>query len=128
MSAAPQLDLFTGRRPARRRSYPATPGFKEKGGTSQSAAVSIESRAAAVRARVLAAFTAAGARGLTPDEAGKQVQEDKLTVRPRVSELLRDGLLVKTKRTRMNASMKNAAVYVASEHFNGGTDGQTQER
>jgi len=122
MSATPQLDLFSA--PARRRRYPDVPGAKEKGGTSESAAVSVANRAAAVRARVLAVFTAAGARGLTPDEAGKAVNEDKLTVRPRVSELRRDGLLIKTKRTRMNASMKMAAVYVAKQFATGGIDGQ----
>jgi hypothetical protein len=116
MSPAPQLDLFDARRAARRRRYPAVPGSKEKGGTSESAALSVMSRAAAVRERVLAAYRAAGERGLTPDEAGRVVDEDKLTVRPRVSELLRDGLLIKTRRTRTNTSQKQAAVYVALEH------------
>ncbi|WP_341702588.1 hypothetical protein [Ferrovibrio sp.] len=97
--------------------YNGTPGFKEKGGTSELAAREVRSRAASVREAVLDAFIAAGPAGLTADEAAQIVSESILTTRPRCSELLLYKLIAKTGRTRKNASGKNATVMIAARYL-----------
>lgn len=64
--------------------YPGVPGWKEPT-TSRDAAVKIESRAALVRDLVMG--TLREYPGLTADEIADHLGIDKLTVRPRVSEL-----------------------------------------
>jgi len=93
--------------------YPESPGFKEPT-TSRDAARSMESTAATLRVEVLAAIAAAGEHGSTADEAAKAIGQTVLAVRPRVTELLAEGLIVDTGRTRKNESRRNAKVWRAS--------------
>lgn len=92
------------------RPYPQTPGWKAPG-TSQEAATSTRGRKAALQARVIEAFTAAGKAGLTADQAASKIGESVLAVRPRVSELSEMGLIEKTGSRRPNASGLNATVW-----------------
>jgi hypothetical protein len=89
-------------------SYPRDPGFKAHG-TSQEAAEKIAPTAAHLRARVLIAFLRAP-DGLTADEAAKACGLDKLSVRPRCTELIRTHALVKTGIRRTNDSGMTAEV------------------
>lgn len=100
-------DLF-GHRPAA--SYPAAPGHKERGGTSQSAAEDIKEAADTVRTKTMECLTAYP-KGLTADECAAVMGYDILTVRPRLSELFRRGEIIKTDKTRPNHSGKQARVY-----------------
>lgn len=88
-----QADLFDWTPPPRKSPrffdesiYPSAPGFKE-GTTSRDAARAIAGDAAILRERVFAAFAAAGAAGLTADEAAARGGRDWRSVRPRVTEL-----------------------------------------
>ena len=90
------------------RLYPRSAGFKEKGGTSEKAAKAVD--AEGLRRRVLAVFPSPPT-GLTADEAAALVGEDRLNVRPRVTELGKLGELVKTKTRRKNRSGASAAVW-----------------
>lgn len=90
--------------------YPNSPGYKERG-TSRDAALAIAAKAQTIRGRVLTAFVVAGAAGLTSDEAAAAIGEmDWRRVRPRVSELLKDGLLVETEYRRPNDTSLKAKV------------------
>lgn len=91
------------------------PGFKENG-TSRDAAVAMRSSAAILRERVYAAFKAAGADGLTADQAAAKIDESPFATRPRVTELGKETppRIVKTKMRRRNASGLSAAVWIAS--------------
>ena len=88
--------------------YPASPGFKEKGGTSEEAAQGITAGSAALRERVLARIEAVPS---TADEVAEHLGEDKLNVRPRISELCKLGKIVKTKERHRNASGARATVW-----------------
>lgn len=72
-------------------SYPRAPGFKEST-TSRDAARAIVPAAAFLRERVYQAFVAAGAQGLTADEAAAAIgaPERKHSVRSRVTELSKE--------------------------------------
>lgn len=78
--------------------YPEEPGAKEKGGTSEEAALAIEVAAHTVRGEVLR-FLQAGAV-LTADEIAAQLGYSILTVRPRCSELFKMGLIRKLHNNR----------------------------
>lgn len=90
-------------------SYPNEPGYKEKGGTSQQAARSIQESAASVRAKVREVFRKK--IYLTADQAADLLGLSVLTVRPRVSELFLRDDLSKTTIRRQNASGHTATVY-----------------
>ena len=96
------MDLF---------SYPAHPGAKERGGTSEEAANAIRPRAAILRDRVLRLLKAG--QDLTADEIATALRESVLSVRPRVTELYRDRLIEKTPLRRKNASGMSATVWRA---------------
>lgn len=89
--------------------YPQVPGFKA-GGASQEAAERIAPTARIVRAQVLQRFVEAYPGGLTADEVAANLKLSVLTVRPRVSELRRDGRLIVTGERRMNRSGMSATV------------------
>lgn len=91
------------------------PGYKERG-ASRDAAVAMRSSAAVLRERVYAAFKAAGAEGLTSDEAAAKIGKTPLAVRPRCTELSKESppRIIKTDRRRRNASRLSAAVWVAA--------------
>jgi predicted ArsR family transcriptional regulator len=90
--------------------YPASPGFKTTG-PSELAANTIAPTAAKLRATVLAEFQRTGAGGLTADEIAKDLNLSVLSVRPRVSELRRNGQIEQTGARRKNASGMTATVW-----------------
>lgn len=94
--------------------YPASPGFKTHGPSSE-AAEAIAPVVPRLRARVLQAFTTAGRAGLTADEAAAEINASILSVRPRVAELYRLGLIAKTGDRRRNASGLDATVWTAAD-------------
>jgi hypothetical protein len=89
--------------------YPHQPGSKERGGTSEAAARGISPAAPYLRGRVLACLRDRGPA--TPDECAARLDLDILSVRPRLSELARLGLIVKTGERRPNRSGAMANVW-----------------
>ena len=98
-----------------RHHYPNTAGSKERNGTSELAAEKIEKsgKAAALRERVLDAFwiNEWSIGPFTADEIADKLGESILNVRPRVSELFKQGLLEKTGIRRNNAQGSSCAVF-----------------
>lgn len=90
--------------------YPDAPGFKAHG-PSEEAAEKIKGRAAVLRAQVLAAFEACHPQGRTADEIATEMNLSVLSVRPRVSELHRNGFLEDTGTRRRNDSGMTATVW-----------------
>jgi predicted ArsR family transcriptional regulator len=86
--------------------YPHQAGHKGAE-TSQAAARSIN--AAGLRAKVLKALRNLG--DATADEAADYLKIDKLSIRPRFSELQDMGKVVQTRLRRMNASGRSAVVW-----------------
>ena len=76
--------------------YPAAPGYKERGGTSQEAAQAVAASAKSMRAAVLECYRTKGA--MTADEVARRIglEHRVHSVRSRVTELYRGGFLVKT--------------------------------
>lgn len=105
-------DLFGWRPPPPPARYPDAPGFKE-GTTSREAAEKVATTAQEGREQVFLAIQAAGAAGLTPDEAAERIGRDRLYVRPRVSELAREGRLIATGERRRNDTRMAAKVWRA---------------
>jgi predicted ArsR family transcriptional regulator len=93
--------------------YPDSPGYKEKGGTSEAAAALAANTSATLRTRVLAILKN---RQLTADECARYLGASILAVRPRLSELRRMGEIQKTGSTRMNESGIQAAVWTATRN------------
>jgi hypothetical protein len=91
------------------RTYPNAPGFKAPG-TSQAAAEAFTAPAAVLRLRVLACITGAP-EGKKADEIAEQLNCPIRSVRPRVSELHRDGKIEETGARRKNASGMSANVW-----------------
>jgi predicted Rossmann fold nucleotide-binding protein DprA/Smf involved in DNA uptake len=107
-SAAPSAgDVIT---PPESAGYPYMPGSKERGGTSEAAAQAIAPAASYLRGRVLASLREHPA---TADECASRLDLDILSVRPRLSELSRLGLIVKTGERRANRSGALANVWRA---------------
>jgi predicted ArsR family transcriptional regulator len=88
-------------------SYPTIAGAKGGAETSQAAAASIN--AAGLRAKVLKALRNLG--DATADEAADYLKIDKLSIRPRFSELQDMGKVVQTRCRRMNESGRSAVVW-----------------
>jgi hypothetical protein len=90
--------------------YPYRAGAKERT-TSKDAADQLESsgRAGTLRAQVLAWF-ASGQSG-TADECAAALNETVLSIRPRVTELFRQGSIERTGVRRVNASGSSAHVW-----------------
>jgi hypothetical protein len=74
--------------------YPDAPGFKSSG-TSEQAATAISGTAKTLRDQVLHTI-AASPHGLTADEVANKLNKSILSVRPRVSELRRQGEIRQT--------------------------------
>ena len=91
--------------------YPSNPGFKIHG-PSESAARTMRGSAAQLRAKVLARI-AEYPSGATADEVAKDLDLSVLSVRPRVSELRRNGDIRQTPQRRRNASGMTATVWQA---------------
>jgi predicted HTH transcriptional regulator len=99
------MDLF-----AHAAHYPHHAGYKEHGGTSQEAAEKTDAKK--LRAIVLRELTR---RAGTADELAERLGLSILSVRPRVSELVRLGKAVKTGQRRRNASGHSAAVVAVAQ-------------
>jgi hypothetical protein len=91
--------------------YPDAPGYKERGGTSEEAAPS-EIEAATLRGL---AYRLLSRERLTADEVAQRIGRSVLAIRPRVSELGAQGLVVKTEERRLNTSGKAAVVWTAGD-------------
>lgn len=87
--------------------YPNTPGSKG-GGASKDAAEKVVSRAAMLRIAIIELML--NGYRLTADEIAKQLKESVLAIRPRVSELVKLGTLVKLTDRRINVSGMTAHV------------------
>lgn len=87
--------------------YPDRPGYKQAG-TSQAAADAERGRAPTLRSAVLALLAE---RELTADECAVEMRESVLSVRPRLSELVKMGKIEPTEERRKNASGHGAAVW-----------------
>jgi hypothetical protein len=90
--------------------YPDAPGFKAAG-SSEEAAEKTAGRANVMRATVLTAFRNCYPQGRTADEIASSLNMTVLSVRPRVSELHRSGLLANTGQRRTNSSGMSATVW-----------------
>ena len=88
--------------------YPTQPGYKEVGATSQAAAQTIASKTENVRELVWRTISVHGA--MTADEVAARLGISILTVRPRCSELVKMGQLIKTGIRRENQSGMKAHV------------------
>lgn len=91
--------------------YPESPGFKERGGTSEAAAKATKTRAGMLRWRVEETLRGAGFGGLTADECAGAIGATEFSTRPRFSELFAMGKIEKTGERRKNASGHAAAVW-----------------
>jgi len=97
-----QLGLFDQR-------YPNQPGYRREG-TSREAAEAMKPRAPGIRARALELLKDAS---LTADEIAAKLNVTVLACRPRVTELLAQGKIYDTGRTRANSSGVQATIWRA---------------
>jgi hypothetical protein len=93
-------DLFT---------YPHAPGFKARE-TSAAAAEAMKSRAPLLREMALSVLRSSYV-GKTADEVANMLGESVLSIRPRISELSRQGLIEDSGTRRRNDSGKSAIVW-----------------
>lgn len=89
--------------------YPDSPGWKEPT-TSRLAAEAIAPVADILRDRALAAIKAAGAHGMTADEAARAINEHWPSVRPRLSELRAMGKIRKSNQPRRASANGRSAI------------------
>jgi hypothetical protein len=87
--------------------YPNNPGFKSRG-TSSIAARRIARHATALRDRVYDFLRTNYPASFTPDEIAERLGVSILSTRPRVTELLRRGVIIKTDSRRPNESGMSA--------------------
>lgn len=92
--------------------YPSAPGFKARG-PSEDAARTIAGSASKLRAQVLAELRR-WPDGRTADELARLLQRDRLSIRPRLSELRADGKIRATNERRRNESGMTATVWRAA--------------
>lgn len=112
MTKPPPLDLFGNLPPER---YPDAPGHRGID-TSVEAADAIKTRVTGLRARALAAIGWAGAYGITTSELAARTGIDYAAIQPRTSELRKMGLIVDSRRRRMNHKGKREIVWTTKEH------------
>ena len=93
--------------------YPLSPGSKEDG-TSLEAAELIKAGAETIRKKVYDAICNKGNFGATADEIAELLNLSPFTVRPRVTELYKQGKIERTDR-RKNSSGAMAYVYKVSK-------------
>jgi len=96
-----------------KQSYPLSPGSKEDG-TSLEAAELIKAGAETIRKKVYDSICNKGNFGATADEVAELLNSSRFTVRPRVTELYKQGRIERTV-TRKNDSSRNAYVYVVKK-------------
>lgn len=93
--------------------YPDRPGHNSVD-TSIEAADDIAPDLGRLQHLVETAIRSAGARGLTADELAAQLRIDRLSIRPRASELRRKGIIRDSgQRRRNDVSGKRAIVWVS---------------
>jgi predicted ArsR family transcriptional regulator len=97
------MDLFTYAE-----SYPKEPGWKARE-TSRDAAESVRPKAKRLQQFCIDALRKHGP--LTADECADRLQIDKLSIRPRFSELAALGKVFDTGHRRLNESGKRAVVW-----------------
>lgn len=90
--------------------YPSSPGYKE-GSTSREAAEAVKPSAARMRSSALSYLESFYPRGFTADEIASHLALSVLSIRPRISELFRLGLIEKTGERRANESGQSAHVW-----------------
>jgi predicted ArsR family transcriptional regulator len=88
--------------------YPKAPGFKARA-TARSAAEAMQPRAPRLRQLCLDQLQLYGA--MTADECAANLRIDKLSIRPRFSELATTGAIEDTGQRRKNGSGKQAIVW-----------------
>ncbi len=88
--------------------YPSQPGYKRRE-TSRDAATAMKPKAKRLQGLVLDALAQYGA--LTADEIADKLSIDKLSIRPRLSELAAQYRVVDTGQRRANESGKRAVVW-----------------
>ena len=93
--------------------YPLSPGSKEDG-TSLEAAELIKAGAETIRKKVYDSICNKGNFGATADEVAELLNLSPFTVRPRVTELFKQGKIERTDR-RKNSSGAMAYVYKVSK-------------
>jgi predicted HTH transcriptional regulator len=91
--------------------YPARPGWKARQ-TAQDAAASVAGRAPRLRQLCLEALHERGP--MTADECADRLQVDKLSIRPRFSELAALGRIRDSGERHLNASHKRAIVWTVT--------------
>lgn len=91
--------------------YPQEPGYK-RAGTSKDAADSMREKAPNLQQKVLDVLFH---QSLTADECAAEIGRSILSIRPRLTELLRLGKIADTGTTRANSSGKMATVWSAAE-------------
>lgn len=89
--------------------YPDEPGFK-RAGTSSDAAAAVKKRAEIVGEKVLRALTH---KPMTADECAGFIDEDILTVRPRISEHFKKGKILDTGLRRPSSRGRLSTVWEA---------------
>jgi hypothetical protein len=109
--AVDQLDLLD---------YPNTPGWRDRE-TSIEAAEELAGSVTDLRQTVLADIKSAGAYGRTADEVATRTGIDRLTVRPRVTELGNLNLIHDGGQRRPNESGRKAIVWIAGAKQQEGT-------
>lgn len=82
--------------------------------TSKAAADSMVKSGKDLCARIMVLFRDVGAQGMTCDEVEEAMELRHQTASARIVELVDDGSLTKTDRTRKTRSGRAAAVYIAS--------------
>jgi hypothetical protein len=90
------------------RPYPASPGYK-RAGTSQEAAQSLTAKAPRLRQLCIDQLMLYGP--MSADQCAAQLGIDKLSIRPRFSELAAAGRIIDSGERRLNASSKRAIVW-----------------
>lgn len=91
--------------------YPRSPGWQNRD-TSIEAAESVAADLKPLSEDVLNAFREAGDTGLTADEAADTIDRTPFSVRPRVTELNKLGLIVDSGFRRANTSGRKAIVWM----------------
>ena len=92
--------------------YPQTPGFKT-GGTSAAAAFEVAEDAATLRARCYELIQLRGDH--TADEVAAMLDRSVLSIRPRFTELFKQGRIFKSGVRRKNSSGISATVWTIDQ-------------
>ena len=100
--------------------YPNTPGFKASG-PSQEAAQTIAPTAKSLRAAVLRTMMQTS-HDMTADQIAAELNRSVLSIRPRVAELHRQGVIQPNGERRKNESGMFATVWTVSQKLGGANE------